>query len=112
MEAATNLFNTPLEITPAAIAIAKAAMSEYQGVLNVAGCDRLSRYAFALAVAKAHGLDCALVRPVEDASGLRQPNSCLNVAKAEAVLNTHFEETHVGIARMARTRPFVAQRRD
>jgi len=110
MSAATNLFNTPLEITQAAEAIVRLALSQHQGIFHVAGRDRISRYGFAVAVAETFGLDASLLQPVEDASGLRQPNSCLSVAKAEAALNIRFEGVKEGLVRMIQRAPPVQQR--
>lgn len=105
--AATNLFNTPLEIEPGADAIARLALGQYRGIFHVAGCDRISRYGFALRVAKFFGLDASLVLPMEDTSGLRQPNSCLSVAHTEAALQVRFEGLDDGLVRMVSHRPEV-----
>jgi len=98
--AAINLFNTPLEIASASEAITHLAMSQHHGIFHVAGRDRVSRYDFAVAIAQTFGLDVSLLQPVEDTSGLRQPNSCLSVAKTEAILNVRFEGVKEGLVRM------------
>ncbi len=102
--AAPNLFNTPMEITCAARAIAAAAVSTHQGRLHLAGKDRVSRYDFALEAAHAFALDTTRLHSRNDVSGLRQPNSCLDVTKAETLLHLRFEGLRAGLKRMSEQR--------
>lgn len=103
--AATNLFNTPLEITPATDVITRLSLGQYQGIYHVAGRSRISRYEFAIAVAEIFGLNTSLVLPVSDITKLRQPNSCLAVNKVESLLNIHLETLQDGLHRMAKQNP-------
>lgn len=98
--AATNLYNTPIEVTPAAAASAQIALGRHQGVFHVASRDRLSRYEFARRVAEIFRRDPARVVPCEDKTGLRQPNSCLSVGRTEGVIGERFETFQDGLERM------------
>jgi dTDP-4-dehydrorhamnose reductase len=100
-DAPINLFNTPLEISPAAQSIAELSLSRYQGIFHVAGNTRISRYDFAVKAADILGPERSSLRPITDISGLRQPNSCLSVSKTEAILNIRFEDVEEGLRRMA-----------
>ncbi len=62
------------------------------GVIHVAG-ERVSRYALAVEVVKANGLDPSLVREVESVSGwvARRPkDSSLDISRAKAILGFDF----------------------
>jgi len=78
------------------------------GVLHVAGSERASRYAFAVAAAEAFGLDPALLLPVPTAE-LGQPaprplEGGLDAARAERILGRHFTGYTEGLERMAAER--------
>lgn len=105
MPAAINLFNTPLEIAPAAGAMTQLALGQARGIFHIGGHDRISRYDFAVATAEIFGLDAHLVQAVEDTSGLRQSNSCLAMTKTETLLHTRLEGVKSGLARMAQAEP-------
>ncbi len=102
--AASNLFNTPIEVTTAADAISRIALIRNEGVFHVASRDRIrdsiSRYEFARAVAAAFGYAPTRVVPSEDTSGLRQRNSCLSVDLAESVLGKQLESFADGLRHM------------
>jgi dTDP-4-dehydrorhamnose reductase len=100
--AATNLFNTPIEITSAASAISQITLRRDVGIFHVASRDRLSRHEFARSVAEVFGFPVSRILPFEDTSGLRQPNSCLSVERTESVLSARFEKFRKGLARMKR----------
>ncbi len=63
LEAADDLFSSPLPVTVLAKAMVELAGRRLAGIHHIAGADRSSRYEFALAVAKVYGLDASLVRP-------------------------------------------------
>ena len=100
--AATNLFNTPIEVTAASGAISQIALMRDTGIFHVASRDRLSRYEFARCVAQVFGFPISRVLPREDTSGLRQPNSCLSAKRTESALGVRFEGFRDGLLRMRR----------
>lgn len=99
--AASNLFNTPLEISSAARIVARLSLSQHKGIFHVAGNTRISRYDFAVQAAQILGLERSWIRPIFDNSGLRQPNSCLSVSKTETILGCRFEGVDEGLRRMS-----------
>jgi len=103
--AAANIFNTPLEISHAARAVAALALGRDEGIFHVAGNTRISRYDFAIKSAEILRLDPSYLRQAIDNSGLRQLNSCLSVKKTESSLNIRFEKVEEGLKRMAAQSP-------
>ncbi|MHB8926773.1 MAG: SDR family oxidoreductase [Bacillota bacterium] len=64
LDAAADLISSPLPVTVLARALTELAGRRLGGIHHIAGAERSSRYEFALAVARVHGLDASLVRPV------------------------------------------------
>ena len=77
---------------------------EMTGVVNVVGRKRVSRYDFALAVARTFGLDSSQIIPVETPSlgqSARRPlNAGMTVNKAEAILQRHTLDYEQGLEMM------------
>jgi dTDP-4-dehydrorhamnose reductase len=63
LDAAVDLISSPLPVTVLARALTELAGKRLGGIHHIAGAQRCSRYEFALAVARVHGLDASLVRP-------------------------------------------------
>lgn len=86
-EAAIDLYNTPALIDHAAEIIARLAMDfSLEGIIHLAGKDRISRYEFARIIAHTFGFEESRVIPVSDYTGLRQSNSCLDCQKLERLI--------------------------
>lgn len=74
LDAAIDLISSPLPVTVLALALTELAGRRLGGIHHIAGAQRSSRHEFALAIARAHGLDASLVRPVSRGdAGLRVP---------------------------------------
>lgn len=101
--------NSPTFADNLADAIRKAIEHDAQGILHVAGSERISRFGFARKVAKQFGLDGSLLSPVEmkDLNWIaRRPrDSSLNVGKAEKELGIELLGVERGLEEMARSRP-------
>ncbi len=74
------------------------------GVFNLVGCERVSRYAFALEAARVFDLDPQLILPVSTAE-LKQPaarplQAGLKINKALQVLRTPLLDYHLGLQAM------------
>jgi len=100
IEVPCNIFNTPIEALSAATAISKLALSQFMGIINIAGRERLSRYDFALKIADAFAQDPHLIHSVCAQEGLRQLNSCLDVSLAEKTVGMKFKSIKEELARM------------
>ena len=79
------------------------------GVYNLVGCERVSRYEFALEAARQFDLDPTLIHPVSTAE-LNQParrplEAGLRVSKAQAVLRTQLLDYGVGLRAMRADAP-------
>jgi dTDP-4-dehydrorhamnose reductase len=98
----TTLFNTPLYVGEAVHAIGSIALSSLSGVFHVAGRERLSRFALALATARTFGLDTSEILPTESTTGLRPLNSCLDPSGVEQALGVRFSSAQEGLERMRR----------
>ena len=85
------------------IARALLALSEtdYNGILNLSGPDCMSRFGCGKAVADIFGLDGSLISPVSLGSmslpARRPMNACLDVSKAERILNRNMVAFEDGI---------------
>jgi dTDP-4-dehydrorhamnose reductase len=80
-----------------------------RGVFNLVGCERVSRYEFALEAARVFDLDPQLIQPVLTAE-LNQPaarplSAGLKVSKAQAVLRTPLLDYCAGLQTMRTETP-------
>ena len=102
-------FNSPTLARNLAEAIRIAIVRETQGILHVAGRERISRFDFALRIAKTFDLNESLLVPVQmrDLNWIaRRPrDSSLNVGKAEKELGIELLGVDGGLEEMARSRP-------
>jgi len=101
--------NSPTLADNLADAVHKAIERNSQGILHVAGNERISRFGFALRIAKRFSLDESLLVPVEmkDLSWIaRRPrDSSLNVGKAEKELGIELFGVDRGIEEMVKSEP-------
>ena len=83
-------YRCPIFVGDLAAALLELAQTTYAGLLNIAGAERVSRYAFGQLLAAAHGRDSAKLRAGRNAeSGLRRPRNCtLDISRARALLRT------------------------
>ena len=101
--------NSPTLADNLADAIHKAIERNSQGILHIAGNERISRFEFARRLAEKFGLDEALLIPVEmrDLNWVaRRPrDSSLDVGKAEKELGTELFGVDRGIEEMVKSKP-------
>jgi dTDP-4-dehydrorhamnose reductase len=101
--------NSPTLADNLADAVHKAIERNSQGILHVAGNERISRFGFALRIAKRFSLDESLLVPVEmkDLSWIaRRPrDSSLDVGKAEKELGIELFGVDRGMEEMVKSEP-------
>jgi dTDP-4-dehydrorhamnose reductase len=101
--------NSPTFADNLADAIRKAIRYDSQGILHIAGSERISRFDFARKMARQFDLDESLLVPVEmkDLNWIaRRPrDSSLNVGKAEKELGIELFGVDRGLEEMARSKP-------
>jgi dTDP-4-dehydrorhamnose reductase len=101
--------NSPTLADNLAVAIRKVIKNDSQGILHIAGSERISRFDFARRIARRFGLDESLLVPVEmkDLNWIaRRPrDSSLNVGKAEKELRIELFGVDRGLEEMARSNP-------
>lgn len=83
-------YRCPIFVDDLADALLELADTDFAGPINIAGSQRLSRYAFGRLIAAAHGRDPNALRPGLNAeSGLRRPRNCtLDITLAQKLLKT------------------------
>lgn len=86
----TNELRCPIWVESLAAALLELTALDYTGVLNVAGAETLSRYAFGVQLARFHGLDPAPIIPADSRGyATPRPADCsLDCARARALLRT------------------------
>lgn len=85
----TDEFRNPIFVSDLATAILELAGSEYVGILNVAGPDRLSRYEFAQKILEHAGKEQKLEASLSAESGMIRPLDCtLDPYLREHILKT------------------------
>lgn len=86
----TDEYRCPIFVGDLATALLELARHEFRGVMNVAGSERMSRYAFGVALAQFYGRDPArLPAGVSSASPVRRPRNCtLDISLAQHTLQT------------------------
>jgi dTDP-4-dehydrorhamnose reductase len=86
----TDELRCPIAVGDLAAALLELAPRSNSGRLHVAGAEVVSRYAFARAVAAAHGYDPERLRAGSSAaSGMRRPRNCaLDSGKAQKLIQT------------------------
>lgn len=101
----TDEVRNPVHVDDLADALVELAGNGYQGVLNVAGVDAISRYDLGVLVALRDGLDPAAVPAGSIAgSGLNRPADLrLRLDKAAALLRTRLRGVHEFLARAVPT---------
>ena len=106
---AVDHINSPTLADNLARAVSTGIQRGSQGVLHVAGSERISRFDFALRIAKFFNLDNSLLTPVEmkdlDWIAKRPRDSSLSVAKAQKELGIELLGADRGVQEMARNQP-------
>jgi dTDP-4-dehydrorhamnose reductase len=101
--------NSPTLADNLANAIRKAIELESQGILHIAGNERISRFDFARRIARRFDLDESLLLPVQMRDlkwvARRPRDSSLNVGKAERELRIELFGVDRGLEEMARSKP-------
>jgi UDP-galactopyranose mutase len=82
-----DVFFTPIEVSALAKAITRVFDSDYCGILNIAGKERISKYEFGIRLAKTFGFNSSLICPTSindfNFKAPRQPDLSLSVKKFE-----------------------------
>jgi dTDP-4-dehydrorhamnose reductase len=101
-------FNSPTFIDNLAHAVSNAIERDSEGILHVAGSERISRFDFALRIAKRFGLQEGLLMPVlmRDLkwNARRPADSSLRVGNAQEELGVELFGVDRGLEEMARSR--------
>ncbi len=85
----TDEYRCPILRDDLADALLELVTSDYAGVLNVAGPQRLSRYEFGVMLARAFGIAPRFAPALSASSTLPRPRDCtLDISRAEALLRT------------------------
>jgi dTDP-4-dehydrorhamnose reductase len=109
IKVAKDHINSPTLADNLARAIWAAIGRGSEGLLHVAGGERISRFDFACRIAKVFNLDENLLVPVEmrelSWAARRPRDSSLQVAKAEKELGIELLDVNRGLAEMLRNRP-------
>lgn len=96
----TDEYRCPVFVEDLAAALLELAALDYTGVLNLAGAERISRYALGRLLAQAWGVDPAGITPgLSNASGLRRPRNCtLDCTRAQGLLRTRLRGVRAVLA--------------
>lgn len=101
--------NSPTLADNLAVAIRKVIKNGSQGILHIAGSERISRFDFARRIARQFDLDESLLVPVKmkdlNWAARRPRDSSLNVRKAEKELRVELFGVERGLEAMARGNP-------
>lgn len=99
----TDYYFTPLEVTHLAGALEIVANSELTGVINIAGCQRCSKYDFGIALAKVFGLDPSPICPgtinAVSFKAKRQRDLSLSTEKFKRIFNQNLPDLQEGLQR-------------
>ncbi len=114
IKAVNDQFSSPTFADNLAEALLRIASRRVAGIFHTAGRSCLSRYEFAIHLAKVFGYPEAMIEPVST-SALKQMaerprNSCLGVEHAEGVLRMRFLTAEEGLSRMKDQLPSISQR--
>ena len=99
----TNYYFTPIEVTYLAEAIETVAITDFTGVINIAGTERCSKYEFGMILAEVFGLDASPINPYEiSASSFkarRQQDLSLSTEEFKRIFNQKLPDLREGIQR-------------
>ncbi|RRR72060.1 MAG: NAD-dependent epimerase/dehydratase family protein [Candidatus Viridilinea halotolerans] len=92
----TDEYRCPIYVEDLAAALLELSSTNYQGILNIAGADRVSRYQLGTLIARAWGQDPSSIPAGLSASqSPPRPRNCtLNIARAQALLSTPLRGIH------------------
>ncbi|HHS12445.1 MAG TPA: SDR family oxidoreductase [bacterium] len=97
----TDQYRTPVPVQDLAAALLELADHFCTGILHLAGPQRIDRYAFGEALARARGLDAGLLRPVSmkdvQYAAPRPVDASLNTKRAVSILHTRFSNIQEGV---------------
>lgn len=99
-------YGNPTLASELAAALRKLAESKASGVFHLSGAEIVSRYAFALAVARVFALDEKLIHPVTTAdlkqAAKRPMNSGFDISKAQRELGVNMSNVEEGLRKFRR----------
>lgn len=85
-----NVFFSPIEVSLLANSIEKLFTSDYVGILNIAGNERISKYELGIKIAEQFGFDSSLIKSVRieqsNSGAIRPLDMSLSVEKYEKIL--------------------------
>jgi dTDP-4-dehydrorhamnose reductase len=93
-------YRCPIFVGDLAAALIELAQADYRGVLNIAGDECLSRYAFGRLLAQHNGRDPSrLPGSFSTDSSVRRPRNCrLDISRARQLLQTSLRGVHAVLA--------------
>ncbi|MEM2890795.1 MAG: SDR family oxidoreductase, partial [Candidatus Hadarchaeum sp.] len=100
-----DVFFSPILVNNLSEAILEICDRDVQGIINVAGSKRCSKFDFGRSIAKVFDLDEALITPIEinDFKGFKAPRPkdvSLDVSKAKKILHTKLLDVDAGLTWM------------
>jgi len=107
----TDYYYTPIEVDHLAPALELVAKSDFTGVINIAGSERVSKYDFGASMAEAFGFSLENVTPIPLDPGAftvpRQPDLSLSSDKFIKVFNRSLPKMKEGLALFKETVPEI-----
>ncbi len=94
-------YRCPIFVVDLAAALLELAASPYQGIINIAGPERLSRYEFGVSLARSYDRDPTRLKSgLSHNSSVRRPRDCtLDISLAQRTLQTTLHATSEVLAR-------------
>jgi dTDP-4-dehydrorhamnose reductase len=104
----TDYYFTPIEVTYLAEAIETVIMSDFSGIINIAGSERCSKYEFGMMLAKIAGIDAKTIIPTtvteKSFKAPRQPDLSLSTMKFNRLYHKKIPGLRQNLERFLETR--------
>ena len=99
----TDQYRSPILVSNAAEALLELAESDFNGILNLGGSEKVDRYSFGLQLAEVRGFDRSILKPVsmsEVSFGVQRPRDIsMDVSKATSILKTELLDCQEGLTK-------------
>jgi len=103
-----DYYFTPIEVTYLAEAIETVMMSDFSGIINIAGSERCSKYEFGMILAKIAGIDARTITPTtiteNSFKAPRQPDLSLSPMKFQRLYHKKIPGLRKNVERFLETR--------
>lgn len=97
----SDYYFTPIEVSYFASALEEVLRSKFQGIINICGTQRCSKYSFGMAMAKVFGFGISNISEVrlraDSFIAARQPDLSLSVKKFQSLFKTHLPDVQEGL---------------